>query len=243
MTETITSLRNPLVREVSALHSARGRRDAGAVLIEGPTVLAEALAAGHRPRLVLSTDPSAWRTVADRVVEVSRPVLERVASTVTPRDPVAVVDRPAGRPIRPLRLVAWQIADPGNLGTLVRSAAAFDADVVVGGTGGADPWSPKALRSGAGAHFRICVAEADDIRTAIDGRPAAALVVAGGRPPGDLADRRPLCLVVGSEAHGLPTEVVEECEDRVTIPMPGTTESLNAAMAATIALYAVATGG
>lgn len=240
---TITSIRNPLVREVAALHSARGRREAGAVLVEGPTLLGEALAAGHRPRLVLTTDPGAWRDAADRVVAIAPPVLERLATTVTPQDPVAVLDRPLGLPTRLLRLVAWQVADPGNLGTLVRSAAAFDADVVVGGPGAVDPWSPKALRAGSGAHFRTSLAEVDDIEAAIGDRPAAALVVAGGRPPADLVDRRPLCLVVGSEAHGLPAEVVERCDERVTIPMPGGTESLNAAMAATIALYAVTTNG
>ncbi|MEX1279491.1 MAG: RNA methyltransferase [Acidimicrobiia bacterium] len=242
MTESITSVRNPLVREVVGLHSARGRRDADAVLVEGPTVLAEALATGRRPRLILTTDPEAWDDGADRVVAVSPAVLERVATTVTPQDPVAVLDRPLGHPTSPLRLVAWQITDPGNLGTIVRGAAAFGADLVVGGVGAADPWSPKALRAGAGAHFRICVAEADDISAAIGDRPAAALVVDGGVDPGLLADRRPLCLVVGSEAHGLPTEVIDRCQARVTIPMPGGTESLNAAMAASIALYAMTRG-
>lgn len=242
MSETITSPRNPLVREVVALHSPRGRRDAGVVLVEGPTLLGEALSTGHRPRLVLTTDPAAWQPAADRVVEVSRPVLERVATTVTPQDPVAVIDRPSGPVTRSLRLVAWQIADPGNLGTLVRAAAAFGADLVVGGAGGADPWSPKALRAGAGAHFHTGLAEADSVDDAIGDHAPAALVVAGGRPPEVLAGRRPLALFVGSEAHGLPAEVVDRCSERVTIPMPGGTESLNAAMAATIALYAVTAG-
>lgn len=240
---TITSVRNPLVREVVALHAARVRRAERSLLVEGPTVLGEALAAGHRPRLVLTTDPSAWADAADRVVTVSHTVLERVATTVTPRDPVAVLDRPVGEAMRSLRVLAWQVADPGNLGTLVRAAAAFGSDLLVGGDGSADVWSPKALRAGAGTHFRTTVAEVDDLEEAIAGWTAAALVVAGGRPPEDLVDRRPLCLVVGSEAHGLPADAIDRCRERVTIPMPGGVESLNAAMAATIALYAVATGG
>ena len=237
---TITSVRNPLVRSVVGLHTAKGRRLAGQVLVEGPTVVTEALEAGIRPALLLSTDAERWSGVADRVEAVSDVVLAKAATTRSPQEPVAVLDRPRPAAQRPSRLVAWGITDPGNLGTMVRTAAALGVDVVVGGSGSADPWSPKAIRAGAGAHFRTAVAEVDSFDEALDGRAGLALVVDGGAMPAAPADGR-WALVVGSEAHGLPPEVVDRCRP-TTLPMPGGTESLNAAVAASVALYALVVG-
>jgi TrmH family RNA methyltransferase len=235
---TITSLRNPLVREVVSLHTAKGRRQGDQVLLEGPTIVGEALASGLRPQLLLATDPDPWAGSADRVVGVSEAVLGKVATTASPQGPVAVVARPRPTAEAPRRLVAWGIADPGNLGTMIRTAAAVGVDVAVGGDGSADPWSPKAVRAGAGAHFRTAVVEVDSIDEALGGRPGIALVVVGGVPPtSDTAGA--WALVVGSEAHGLSPDVAARCRP-VTIPMPGGTESLNAAVAAAVALYALA---
>jgi TrmH family RNA methyltransferase len=237
---TITSVRNPLVRSVVGLHTAKGRRLAGQVLVEGPTVLNEAVDAGIRPALILTTDAERWSGVADRVEAVSDTVLAKAATTRSPQEPVAVLGRPRPHARRPGRLVAWGIADPGNLGTMVRTAAALDVDVAVGGPGSADPWSPKAIRAGAGAHFRTAVVEVDAFDDALAGRPGLALVVDGGAMPTAPTDGR-WALVVGSEAHGLPVDVVERCRP-TTLPMPGGTESLNAAVAASVALYALVVG-
>lgn len=235
----ITSTHNPLVRDVVTLHRSRHRRAAGRILLEGPNVVGGALDAGIRPELLLTTDPDQWVGAAERVEAVSDDVLARVSTTVTPQDPVAVAVRPApAGGEREVRLICWQVSDPGNLGTLVRTAAAFGADVVVGGEGAVDPWSPKVLRAGAGAHFRTAVVEVDRFADAAGSRPTAALVVEGGVDPAELPAGS-LAIVVGSEAHGLPDEVVDACDHRVTIPMPGGTESLNAAMAGAVALYAV----
>ncbi len=90
--DPITSTKNPLVGRVRRLHRARHRRESGRLLVEGPTLVGEAIAAGHRPELLLTTEPERWAEAADRVVPVSRAVLEACATTETPQDPVALVD-------------------------------------------------------------------------------------------------------------------------------------------------------
>lgn len=234
--EPITSTRNPLVVDVIGLHRSAQRRKRNLTLVEGPVLLAEAHAAGIRPEVLFTTDPGRWADAAERVVAVSESVLTRIGTTVTPQDPVAVITPPAFRaPTARLRLLAWDVADPGNLGTLIRSAAAFGADVAVGGST-VDPWSPKVLRASAGVALRTPIARVTEPADAWAGTRPAALVVDDGVALHTVAAGA-YTLVVGSEAHGLPTAVADACDLRVTIEMPGGVESLNAAVAGSIALY------
>jgi RNA methyltransferase, TrmH family len=124
-------------------------------------------------------------------------------------------------------LALWRVSDPGNVGTLIRSADAFGAGVMLS-AGCADPFGPKALRAGMGSTFRVPLPE-------FELRNAVALVAQGGEPLHDLD--RYTTLVLGSEREGLPAEVLDQCEARVTIPVQSV-ESLNVAMAGTIALFA-----
>ncbi|MDP9144546.1 MAG: RNA methyltransferase, partial [Actinomycetota bacterium] len=157
--------------------------------------------------------------------------------TRTPRGPVAVIGIPETRRTGGSGLlVAWGVSDPGNVGTLIRTAAGFGWDF--GHTAGtADPWSPKVLRAGAGGHFRIGIRGVDSVAgLEKGGYVPAATVVAGGTPPADLAPGR-YAVLIGEESSGLPPEVVKQSAVIVTIPMPGGLESLNAAMAAGIIVY------
>jgi TrmH family RNA methyltransferase len=119
---------------------------------------------------------------------------------------------------------------------MIRTAAAFGLDVAIG-PGGTDPWSPKVLRAGAAGHFHIGIEEIDDIG-AIEATKVATVIAGGERV--DLLPAGRLAILIGSEAHGLPEDVVARCELRVTIPMSGHAESLNAAAAAAIMGYALA---
>jgi TrmH family RNA methyltransferase len=237
--EPARSHRNPAVVEAARLHRADERRKRGQTLLEGPHLVGEALAAGT-PLLkvfALAGDEAGHRWAGEAkadLVVVGREGLERLSATRTPQSPVAVIDIPVGR-LDPSRsvLVAWQISDPGNLGTMIRTAAAFRLDVAVS-KGSVDPWSPKVLRAAAGAHFHTNLAEIDD-PAEIDAVKVAT-VVEGGEPLGDLPAGR-LALLIGSEAHGLPDHVVGAADMRVTIPMSGAIESLNAAVAAAILIY------
>lgn len=169
-------------------------------------------------------------------IAVTRRVLDKLASTETPRGPVAIIDIPAEGSI--LGDSVWiDTSDPGNAGTIIRTAAAFGMAVVVADEA-VDPWSPKVLRAAAGGHFRTGIRR---------GEPPAMLTVAtvvdGGVPLDDLGARLgngPVCVLVGNEAHGLTAEILGKADIGVTIPMPGAIESLNAAVAAAIVMTEVA---
>lgn len=235
--EPIHSRHNRAVVEAGRLHRVRDRRLRNATLLEGPHVLSEALAAGIVPErsFALADDPHEWPNVS----VVTEEVMAKLAGTENPRGPVAVIAIPPDR--HPASdedvMVLWGVGDPGNVGAIIRTCGAFGLGVAIG-PGTADPWSPKVLRAGAGAHFRapvFTVAGFDEL----DGRQLAASVTAGGVAPAGLGDG-PWAVLVGSEPHGLPESVVVAASASVTIPMPGGTESLNAAAAAAILAYELA---
>ena len=130
-------------------------------------------------------------------------------------------------------LALWTVADPGNVGTLVRTADAFDAAVALS-SGCADPLGPRALRASAGAIFRVPFVGWN----AAPGRRVA-LVAHGGVEPGDADLSPPLTILLGAEREGLPRELVAASDQVLTIPLPGAAESLNVAAAGAIALYEI----
>lgn len=237
--EPARSHRNPAVVDAARLHRAEERRGRGQTLLEGPHLVGEAVAAGVRMVKVFALaddlDGVRWAEQSGgELITVGEGALERLSGTKSPQGPVAVIDIPE-RPLDPSRsvLVAWQISDPGNLGTMIRTAAAFGLDVAVS-EGSVDVWSPKVLRAAAGGHFHTNLAEISD-PAQIDA-VRVATVVKGGEPLGKLPAGR-LALLIGSEAHGLPGHIVDAADLRVTIPMPGPTESLNSAVAAAILIF------
>lgn len=139
---------------------------------------------------------------------------------------VGVFRRREGAATADVSLALWRVSDPGNVGTLIRSADAFGAGVMLS-VGCADPFGPKALRAGMGSTFRVPLPE-------FELRNAVALVAEGGEPLGDLGPYS--TIVLGSEREGLPEEILDQCAARMTIPVE-TVESLNVAMAGAIALY------
>jgi RNA methyltransferase, TrmH family len=126
-------------------------------------------------------------------------------------------------------LSLWRVADPGNVGTLIRTADAFGASVELS-EGCADPTGPKALRASAGALFRVPLVAADGRRVG--------LVAHGGRPLSEVELGGPTVFVLGAERDGLPQDVAEACDELATIETSGPAESLNVAAAGAIALYA-----
>lgn len=181
-------------------------------------------------------------SVGLQVVTVTAEVLGSLASSVKPRGPVAVIATPPSRKLeRADSIVMWDVSDPGNAGTIVRTAAALGFQVVVT-TGSVDVWSPKVVRSGVGGHFRVCLV------TDFDGG-AGGLIDAGMRPfvaaagtadPADtsMGGADPIAIIVGNEAHGVPAEIAEAPDvDLVALAMPGGTDSLNASVAAGILMY------
>ena len=230
--EPVRSIRNPRVAAAVRLRRARERRATGRTLLEGPHLLEEAIGAGVDVVEVFAhgEDPPRRDVPWTRVTQ---DVLDRLAPTEHPRGPVAVVVIPEERPVGRDALVI-DVGDPGNAGTLIRSAAAFGLDVVFR-AGSVDPWSPKVLRAAAGAHFRTTVST-----TADQDRPRGSIVtvVRGGVDHRQLArvldPGRSWDLLVGSEPHGVDPDEAQRADVTVSIPMPGGTESLNAAVAGSI---------
>ena len=163
---------------------------------------------------------------------VAPELLAEVSALAHPPRVVAVFrreDLPHG--LRSVTLALWRVADPGNVGTLLRAADAFGAGIALS-EGCADPAGPKAVRASMGSLFRVPLSSFDE--------PAGkrvALVPSGGIPLPDLQLGGDVVLVLGAEREGLPPELLERCDDRASIPQPGGGESLNVAVAGAIALY------
>jgi len=231
------------VVETVRLHEVKERRAGSLSLLEGPHLLAEAVAASCSIlRVFALPDDNSAASLAigagAEFVPVSVEVLSRLAPTQHPRGPVAVFRIPPDVVVDTFQtLVLWRLGDPGNVGTTIRSAAAFGLGVIA--VPGADPWAPKVLRAAAGAHFRTTL-ETDPDLTVADLSERGFRVVAtagtGGAPPWSLP-RTKTAWLIGEEAHGLPADVIASADQLVTIPMPGTVESLNAAAAAAILAY------
>lgn len=239
----------------------KGREEHGLFLAEGPRVVADLLGSGVRTEALLlgpsaSADPGsaelarAAAAAGVAVEEVEAAELEALSDTVTPQGVLAVAripERPWPPEERSRILVLDAVQDPGNVGTLIRTAEAVGAGAVVCLRGTADPWSPKVVRAAAGSSFRVAVASAawEEARARI--RAAGAAIWAtdlAGAPffRGDVAPAR-LALVLGNEARGVSPEVLSEADRRISIPMAGRVESLNVAVAGAILMDRVLGGG
>lgn len=238
--EPVRNHRNQAVVNASRLHRSRHRRETGLTLAEGPNLISDAIDAGAQIESIYALADD--RLAAElgvrsdcHLIRVDERALQRIAGTETPRGPVAVV-RIASRPASDDRdlLVAWGVSDPGNVGTLIRTAAAFDW--AFGHHESADPWSPKSIRAGAGGQFQTTVAKVEHQAELAD-RFVVASVVADGDFAGVAPGERRVALLIGDEAWGLPEQVVAAADARITIATPGMTESLNAAVAAGILVH------
>ncbi|MDH3308396.1 MAG: RNA methyltransferase [Acidimicrobiia bacterium] len=244
--EPVRSLRNPRVVDAARLHRARIRKELGLTLVEGPHVVGDAIRFGCQIPTIfaLVEDPAAdslAETSGSVLVRVTQDVLTRLSGTDHPRGPVAVVRIPDSRRIEDRSaIVLWDVGDPGNVGTLIRSAAAFGYGVIATGST-ADLWSPKVVRAAAAGHFATVLETAPAL--SVDGLRdrgfrCLALTADGTAdlstvPPGRMA------VLVGDEASGLPVAVRQAADLTVAISMPGGMESLNAAVAGSIAMHAL----
>lgn len=218
----ITSASNPTLKLVrKLLAQKRKREELGLFAVEGEDLIAAAAAAGIEPIELL---------VAGETVE---PELLAAISTLPHPARAIGVFRTAALPreARDTALALWRVADPGNVGTLLRAADAFGAAVALS-EGCADPLGSKALRASAGAIFRVPLLAWDDAPG-----ERIALVAHGGTPLHELGLTGSTTFVLGAERDGLPEEIVARSNYLATIPTTGAAESLNVAVAGAIALY------
>ncbi len=222
----ITSASNERLKRIRHLQSRRWRRKLGMFVAEGEDLVEAGLAAGLEPVDLL------------RAGEDVEPELLAGLSTL-PHPPRAIGvfrtdDLPRLEPSRslPLGIALWHVSDPGNVGTLMRAADAFGPAFVALSQGCADPTGPKALRASAGAIFRVPTGRFDEAPGTKVG-----LVADGGTPLLEVELAEQTTFVLGAEREGLPDDVLARCDVLATIPQTGGAESLNVAMAGSIALY------
>jgi TrmH family RNA methyltransferase len=255
----ITSTATERFRLVRSLNPPRERRRERCLLVEGVRLVEDALRGGLSPRLALidldhlGRSPRGLALVAAlranpraEVLAVSDRVLASVTETVTPQGVVAVFAQPApagGPDLGPFALVLDGVRDPGNLGTILRSAEASGAVGAILLLGCADVWSPKVVRSGMGAHFRLTLLPDLDwlvARRLLGVRPIWLADMSGGVAYDDVDWTRDSALVMGGEANGASAEARESATGLVSIPMAGVAESLNVAMATSIIVFEAA---
>lgn len=254
MTRTVESPSNPAIAA-----AVRALRDGAQMALEGPRMLREALDAGILPSTVFHVpggeEEAAARLAAERGAELvvaSPRAIERLTDLASARGLVALARPPRREPgdlFLPeggLALLLDGVQDPSNVGAALRSAEAFGASCALLTTGCASPFGARSLRASAGSAFRLPVATAVSPEEAVRwARSRSARLLGadarGGVPPGEVAQGdAPVVLAIGSEGRGLSAPVGAALDVRLTLPLSGRVESLNAAVAAGILLYALA---
>ena len=253
--EKITSAKNPRIQHLRELRSAKARRERGLFLVEGEVMIREALKCGLKLREVAADEgreafAAELEAQGARVMLVNRSLLESICETQTPQGVCAsfACPEPAALPDLPGRIVALDgVQDPGNVGTIWRTADAAGFEAVLLGAGSADPLSPKVQRAAMGSGFRLpyCPSAklAEDLLAL---RERGYRVFASDLSGADFYDRpdagEKFVLVIGNEARGISGAVREAADCRVKLPMRGGAESLNAAVAAGIMMYELMRG-
>jgi RNA methyltransferase, TrmH family len=254
----ISSTHNPKIQWVRSLQTqAHARQEAQAFVVEGVRLAEEALTADWQAQLVLYSAEIGPRGMAvvegfmrrqAPVEQVTPQVLKAAADTETSQGLLAVLSmQPLPLPEKPdFLLIPDEVRDPGNLGTILRTAGAAGVQSVLIPPGSADHFAPKVVRAAMGAHFRLPVGRLDweELRQLLAPRVEGGLCIYLADSSGGLeytrADfRRPLALIVGGEARGAGNKALDLAQQKVHIPMPGGAESLNAAVAAGILLFEV----
>jgi TrmH family RNA methyltransferase len=231
----ITSSANPRLKLVRKLSARRQREKLGLFVCEGEDLVAAGVDAGLEPvEALVDAERPALEDRLARAERVAPELLTELSTLAHPPRVIAVfrradlprgVDRPAG-------LALWHVGDPGNVGTLVRTADALGPAFVALSPGCADPTTPKALRASMGAIFRVPTVPFDEAP-----HPLVGLVPRDGTPLTELGLGEQVTFVLGAERDGLPAEVIRSCEELASIPLTEGAESLNVAVAGAIALY------
>jgi len=221
------------------VRDARARRAERRIVVEGPHLLAAALDAGLKPVAVFGTEAGLARPdiqrLAKQPIVVSASVFNSIADAETPVGVAAELALPEMQREGSAVLLEG-IQDAGNVGAIIRSAAAFGAGAVVVDRQCADPWSAKVLRAGQGGHFALAIRQVDDLSAAVTDHRLICTVVAGGRPLREANLSGRIAWAFGTEGAGLSDRMLARAAERVTIPMAGS-ESLNVAAAAAICFY------
>ena len=247
----VNQLTRPRLRRLQSLKTARGRREQRAFLIDGEKLVRDALDANAPILEVLSTKPQKWASASVSMTQLSNADAERISDTRTPQGDFALVrdqllsatDAISGLE----KKSAWSVValdgvqDPGNVGAIIRSAAAFGVTLVLIGPGSADPTHPRVTRAATGAWFQVPIARSSNLTTDLTAlRERGAGVIAAdtaGAPLEETSPPGPTIWVFGNEGAGVGPELDPLIDLRVAVPIASTVESLNVSIAAGIILH------
>jgi TrmH family RNA methyltransferase len=260
----VESKQNARLKELRKALSSPGRGPLALVGIEGPKLIEEALRAGLRVKTIFAAqgaDQTSGRA-SERILEklslpreteilhLPKKLLDQALATETPQSIAALLEPPkwtweqllgSRRNSAPLVVVLAGLQDPGNLGTILRSAEAFGATGVVSLPGTVSAWNAKAVRASAGSVFRVpfLTSEIDDCIPRLHGSGLAILAALshGAQQVHSVDLARPVAVIIGNEGNGVPGALAARADSTITIPFPGPVESLNAAVAASVLLY------
>jgi len=249
----LTSLQNPLVKQLRSLHRAKERREQGLFLLEGTHLLEAANLAQREIITICHTEtwqakyPDLWRQVtgrAQRCEVVSPEVLRAIATTVEPDGVVATLERSSipAPTFQNLGLVLETIQDPGNLGTMIRTIAAVGADGLILSPDSVDLDHPKVLRASAGVWFQVPMSTRADLANQLKNYQQQGFQIVATLPTAkdvywSIDFRQPTLLLLGNEGAGLTSELFSLANRTVSIPLSPGVESLNVAIAAALILY------
>lgn len=247
----VASTSNARIKLMQSLHKVKGRRENGMFLLEGVRLIQEAINCQAKIKLLavaeglqqeFAQEIDAARELGASVIIVRPELMAKICDSVTPQGIAAAARLPGSIGVSGPCVVALDgVTDPGNMGTIMRTAHAFGCQSMVIAKGCTDPFSPKCVRAGMGAHFKVDIAFTPDLpdllrRMKVEGGYS----IIGGHVKGfealpSMGKKR--VAVIGSEAHGLSEEVAYECNALWRIPMVLDAESLNASVAAGIMMY------
>jgi TrmH family RNA methyltransferase len=241
--KTITSKTNEEIKSVCALHDRKGRETQNRFIAEGLRTVTTLIKNSMKLAQLFTTQENlaeAQKLANDFFITiVPETVMEKMSAATSPSGFLAVFEIPVQPNFSQLSsgILLANITDPGNMGTLIRTASALNLKSVVI-VDGVDVWSPKVIQATAGtiAFMNIFTPSWQTVVKWKKDIKLCALVVKGGKKPADINFEKTL-LIVGNEASGIPQEWLRDCDEFMTIPMPGKAESLNAAVAGSIGLY------
>jgi len=249
----ITSKDNEIVKHIRKLREKKEREEAGEFIVEGIKMLEEAVREKARIKMIvvseeLNQNPIPqdvlYKVAKEKLIYVSESVFKTLTDVNSPQGILAIIEKNQTKEIdfsQDLFLILDNIQDPGNMGTILRTADSVNLKQVIVPKGNADCYNPKVVRSTMGAIFRVSVIEVEDLSKSIKEmkKHKIQILVTALETKDSIydVDYKRSAIVIGNEGNGVSKEVLELADKKIKIPMPGKTESLNAAVATGIILY------
>lgn len=239
----ITSIQNSKIKHAKKLKKKRERDKTGEALIEGYHLIEEAYQSGVAIKQLFVVDPERlsdeFKFYANEVYEINLKIAETISGTVTPQGFFAVIEQPVYQFNKATQvLLIDRIQDPGNIGTLIRTADAAGLDMVLLEKGSADPYQDKVIRASQGSvfHLPVKVGSISEFMRTFNG-PVFGTAVKDAEPYHRVEPQEKFALLLGNEGEGVNVELLDQTTQNLTIPIYGKAESLNVAIAGSILMY------